>query len=69
MEVSFGTSIYLLYLYHMKIGIITQEQSMKAIRKGNRDAELEMTIGWSAKNKVHASMKSYSRKSKHKPKY
>ena len=53
----------------MKIGIITQKQSMKAIRKGNRDAELELTVGWSAKNKVHASMKSYSRKDKHKPIY
>jgi hypothetical protein len=50
----------------MKIGTITQRQSMKAIRKGNRDAELELTIGWSAKNKVHTSQKSYSRKIKHK---
>ena len=42
---------------------------MKATRKGNRDAELELTIGWSAKTKVHKSMKSYSRKDKHKPIY
>jgi len=53
----------------MKIGTVTQKQSMKAIRKGNRDAELELTVGWSAKNKVHSSLKDYSRKDKHKIRY
>lgn len=50
----------------MIIGTITQNQRLKSIRKGNRDAELELTIGWSSKHKVHKSDKQYTRKLKHK---
>lgn len=39
---------------------------IKANRKGSRDAELTDSNGWDAKHKVHKSMKSYSRKVKHK---
>lgn len=41
---------------------------IKANRKGSRDAELSFEGGWKAKHKVHPSKKTYSRKSKHKPK-
>jgi hypothetical protein len=50
----------------MKIGTITKEQLFKANRKGSRDAELEMNGGWTAKHKIHQSMKNYTRKLKHK---
>jgi hypothetical protein len=50
----------------MKIGTITIEQQLKAIKKGNRDAELVLSPGWVAKNKVHSSNKTYTRKKKHK---
>jgi len=49
-----------------KIGTVTVEQQMKAIKKGNREAELEQSPGWVAKHKVHASDKTYTRKKKHK---
>lgn len=39
---------------------------IKANRKGSRDAELEMSDGWTATHKVHKSVKNYSRKTKHK---
>ena len=49
-----------------KIGVITIEQQIKAIKKANREAELEQSPGWTATNKVHKSDKTYSRKNKHK---
>jgi len=40
----------------------------KAIKKGSRDAELENSLGWISKRKIHKSKKIYSRKNKHKSK-
>lgn len=42
---------------------------MKAIHRGNREAELEDKTGWNAKHKVHKNVKAYSRKVKHKMTY
>jgi hypothetical protein len=53
----------------MKIGKITKEQQYQAMRKTSRELELEKNGSWTAKDKVHQSMKSYSRKDKHKPIY
>lgn len=53
----------------MIIGKITKEQQFINMRKLSRENELEKNGGWTAKDKVHASMKAYSRKGKHKPKY
>jgi hypothetical protein len=50
----------------MKIGKITKEQYIKNERKISREIELENSKGWTAKHKVHKSMKNYSRKNKHK---
>ena len=49
-----------------KIGVITVEQQLTAIKKANREAELEQSPGWVAKTKVHKSDKTYNRKNKHK---
>ncbi len=51
------------------IGKITKEQQYKAMRKGNREAELEANGGWTANHKIHKSVKAYSRKTKHKTIY
>lgn len=55
----------------MKTGIInlgkfTTDDYIKANRKASREIELEIMGGWVSKHKVHKSMKSYARKSKHK---
>ena len=42
-----------------KIGILDY---VKANRKGSREAELEVSIGWAAKTKVHKNKKKYDRK-------
>lgn len=42
---------------------------IKANRKGSREAELENQTGWSAKDKVHKSSRTYSRKEKYKKSY
>jgi hypothetical protein len=39
---------------------------IKANRKGSREAELEISNGWSNKIKIHKSKKNYNRKTKHK---
>jgi len=39
---------------------------LKAIRRGSRDAEIENSTGWYAKNKKHKTLKDYSRKGKNK---
>lgn len=39
---------------------------LKAVRKGSRDAELDIEHGWKAKHKIHKSIKDYKRKPKHK---
>ena len=38
---------------------------IKANRSGSRQAVLEYSTGWTAKNKLHASKKQYKRKPKH----
>jgi hypothetical protein len=48
---------------------ITKEQIYNARRKESRDEELEQQDGWTSKNKVHKSIKSYNRKDKHKATY
>ena len=35
---------------------------IKANRKGSREAELEVSAGWTAKTKIHKNKKKYSRK-------
>jgi hypothetical protein len=35
---------------------------VKANRRGSREAELEISVGWTAKTKVHKSKKQYDRK-------
>ena len=37
---------------------------LKAIRKGDREAELEFEDGWTSKTKIHKSKKNYSRNTK-----
>ena len=39
---------------------------IKANRKGSRDAELENSSGWKSVHKIHKSIKTYTRKFKHK---
>ena len=39
---------------------------LKANRKGSREAELEIHNGWCGMHKVHKSVKTYTRKPKHK---
>lgn len=38
---------------------------IKAVRRGNREAELSFECGWKSKNKIFKSKKIYSRKKKH----
>jgi len=35
---------------------------VKANRKGSREAEYEISVGWSSKTKVHKNKKKYNRK-------
>lgn len=65
----FGRYINLLYIYSMKkisIGKVTISQQIKAIKKDNREIELENQAGFKSTNKIHKSKKTYSRKNKHK---
>jgi hypothetical protein len=43
-----------------------QSDYIKANRKGSREAELENSTGFNTMHKVHTSVKTYSRKDKHK---
>ena len=45
---------------------MTQEDYIKANRKGSRDAEIENSTGFNGTHKVHKSKKNYTRKEKHK---
>lgn len=45
--------------------IIPKEALRKANRKGSREAEIENSIGFTSRHKVHKSAKIYNRKSKH----
>ena len=45
---------------------VSKEDIRKALRKGQRDAELEVTVGFTRKNTVFASEKTYRRRKKHK---
>ena len=51
------------------IGKYTKEHRIKAIKKANRELELEERDGWKAITVAHASEKTYNRKKKHKNKY
>ena len=49
---------------------ITLEDYIKANRKGNREAEMELLgPGFHSKNKIHKSEKIYTRKEKHRKNY
>lgn len=48
------------------IGKITTEDMLSSYRKASREIELELNGGWTAKHKVHKSVKNYTRKVKHK---
>jgi hypothetical protein len=48
------------------IGTIKTEDYLKFNRKASREIEMDMMGKWTAKHKVHKSVKSYSRKEKHK---
>jgi len=50
----------------IKIGKFTVEDNLKSLKRSSREIELENSTGWVSKNKVHKSLKDYSRKSKHK---
>ena len=50
------------------LGKYTKEHRMKAIKKANREMELEQNGGWKAITIPHASKKTYTRKKKHKNK-
>jgi hypothetical protein len=50
----------------INIGKISKEEILKVYKKASRDIELENSNGWVSINKVHKSLKSYSRKEKHK---
>ncbi len=41
---------------------ISIEDYIKAVKKADREIQLEHTIGWSATTKVHKSKKAYDRK-------
>lgn len=49
--------------------MFNEQLYIKANRKGSRQAELENSTGWTAKHKVHKSVKNYSRNNKHKLNY
>ena len=49
---------------------ITLEDYIKANRKGNREAEMELLgPGFHSKNRIHRSEKIYTRKEKHRKNY
>lgn len=43
----------------------TQNDVIKAVRRGNREAEMENRTGWVQKHKTFKSKKAYTRKAKH----
>lgn len=43
-------------------GKITIEDYIKAVKKADRDIQLERSVGWVSTTKVHKSKKTYSRK-------
>lgn len=45
-----------------KTGKITIEDYIKAVKKVDREIQLENNVGWVATNKVHKSKKTYDRK-------
>jgi hypothetical protein len=48
------------------IGKIPKKDVIKAIKRGSREAELEVSVGWVAKDKPHRNKKKYDRNSKKK---
>ncbi len=47
-------------------GKITIQDYIKAVKKADREIQLQVSAGWTATTKVHKSKKVYSRKSKYK---
>lgn len=45
-----------------KTGRITLEDYIKAVKKANRDIDLEQSPGWKRNTAVHKSKKTYNRK-------
>jgi len=45
-----------------KTGRITIEDYIKAVKKADREIQLETSVGWTSTTKVHKSKKVYSRK-------
>ena len=43
-------------------GKITIEDYIKAVKKADRDIQLETSVGWVSVDKVHTSKKAYNRK-------
>jgi hypothetical protein len=50
----------------INIGSWSKEDEIKVARKVSRELELQNSTGWASKHKVHKSLKTYTRKSKHK---
>ena len=48
------------------LGTFTKQDTLKAFKKASREMELQNSTGWTAKHKVHKSIKDYTRKPKHK---
>ena len=62
----FSNSFRSFAIHHLTKQPMKHKKYIKANRKGSRDAELQDGNGWITKHSVHKSMKSYSRKVKHK---
>jgi hypothetical protein len=43
-------------------GKITISDYIKAVKKADRDIQLEMQVGWVASNRIHKNKKAYDRK-------
>lgn len=50
-------------------GKITIEDYVKAVKKADREAQLENNVGWASVTRVHKSKKIYSRKNNRKDYY
>jgi hypothetical protein len=45
------------------IGKITQKDVIKAMKRGSREADFEVSAGWVAKDRPHKNKRKYNRKS------
>jgi predicted transcriptional regulator len=48
------------------IGKISQKDVIKAMKRGSREAELELSTGWVAKDRPHKNKRKYDRNSQKK---